>query len=83
MNLQDHQNIRRELYKFYIKFYLFAMILILLLYYFIYYNVFLILVNLYLLPQIIHVAYRDSHVEFDKVFVFGLLATRLFIPVIN
>lgn len=50
ISLQDNLNIRRELYKFYIKFYLFAMILVLLLYYFIYYNLFLILVNLYLIP---------------------------------
>ncbi|CAD8185644.1 unnamed protein product [Paramecium octaurelia] len=81
INLQDNLNLRRELYRFHLKFYLLAIIVVLLLYYLIYYNVFLIAMNLYLLPQIIHVAYKGQYVEFDKIFVFGLLSTRLFIPI--
>ncbi|CAK59777.1 unnamed protein product (macronuclear) [Paramecium tetraurelia] len=81
INLEDNLNLRRELYRFHLKFYMLAIILVLLLYYFVYYNVFLIAMNLYLLPQIIHVAYQGQYVEFDKIFVFGLLSTRLFIPI--
>ncbi|CAD8197282.1 unnamed protein product [Paramecium pentaurelia] len=81
INLQDNQNLRRELYRFHLKFYLLAIIVVLLLYYLIYYNIFLVAMNLYLLPQIIHVAYKGQYVEFDKIFVFGLLSTRLFIPI--
>ncbi|CAD8101584.1 unnamed protein product [Paramecium primaurelia] len=81
INLEDNLNLRRELYRFHLKFYFLAIILVLLLYYFVYYNVFLIFMNLYLLPQIIHVAYKGQQVEFDKIFVFGLLSTRLFIPI--
>ncbi|CAK62998.1 unnamed protein product (macronuclear) [Paramecium tetraurelia] len=81
INLQDNLNLRRELYRFHLKFYLLAIVVVLLLYYLIYYNVFLIAMNLYLLPQIIHVAYKGQYVEFDKIFVFGLLSTRLFIPI--
>lgn len=50
INAQDNNTIRRELYKFYLKFYAIAILLIILFYNFIYYNVFLILVNLYLIP---------------------------------
>ncbi|CAD8119341.1 unnamed protein product [Paramecium sonneborni] len=81
INLQDNLNLRSELYLFHLKFYLLSIIVVLLLYFLIYYNIFLIVINLYLLPQIIHVAYKGQYVEFDKIFVFGLLSTRLFIPI--
>lgn len=71
---------RRELYKFYFKFYALSIVLILLLYNFIYYNSFLVLVSLFLLPQIVHIAKSGQYVDFDHLLVFGLIATRLFLP---
>lgn len=79
-NIVDNMAVRRELFKFYFKFYTFMIILIILLYKFIFYNTFLILLNLYLIPQIVHVAIRGQQVEFDKVFIFGLLASRIIVP---
>ncbi|CAD8120393.1 unnamed protein product [Paramecium sonneborni] len=62
-----------------LKFCLLLIILAIIINYLVYFfNVFLIIVNLFLLPQIIHVAYKIHYVQLNKFFVFGFLSTMRF-----
>jgi len=80
---------RREMIKFYFKFCtthnyiidLLMVLMVVLFYNFIFRWWFIALLNMYLIPQIIHSVHRGQMMEFDKIYIFMLLASRSFVPV--
>jgi hypothetical protein len=52
-------------------------------YNFTFYAFFLFMMNIYIFPQIIHTAIRGQPIQFDKLYIIGLLSSRSLIPVLD
>lgn len=76
-NLAD---IRRGIAIFYLKFYLSLFVFLILMYYFNIYNWFAIWLSLFCFPQIVHNAMRGNSPKFYPYYVYGLLFTRICLP---
>jgi len=77
---QNQEQIRKGLVLFYTKLYAGLFIMLFLLYRFILYNSFILIMSLYLVPQIIHNAIRGQRAEFNAKFLFLMVGTRMILP---
>jgi hypothetical protein len=77
---QTNEQIRRGLVIFYVKLYAAMFTIIFLLYRFILSNAFIVVMSLYLVPQIVHNAMRGQRAEFNGKFLCLIVGTRIMLP---
>jgi len=78
--LQDQEQARRAMANFYLKLYVGMIVILLMFYNFALENWFLLIMSLYLVPQIIHNAMRGGRIEFDYNYMFLVIGLRVFLP---
>lgn len=77
---QNEEQSRRALANFYFKLYTGMVIILYLLYEYILSNWFVLVMSLYLVPQIIHNAMKGGRIEFDQNYMFNIIGLRILLP---
>lgn len=79
-SLQTQEQTRRAMANFYLKLYVGMVSILLLFFKFAIENWFILVMSLYLLPQIVHNAMRGGRVEFDTNYMFIVIGLRALLP---